>query len=263
MAAESVHRPFPFLALPAEIRLMIYPHLLPRDRSIRVRQWLNMIVRTRSAAQSKYGLSILRACKQIGDEAASVLYGSKDFTIPNSLYGYIWLKQIGYNICFIRRLTILTYPMPFERLVELEWDRYNYTELLPQTDPKLSLRISTLSCMDRLKTQWCVLAEMLVNEAVGLKFLRVKFGPNCPKFSDEGMELGKDVDFVRILGSFKNLKELEIYGCFARHWPAYLRGKLGQEVFRAIPPGSPPFDQLSGHWPTMEQYQQEPEGRFP
>lgn len=74
---------------------------------------------------------------------------------------------------------------------------------------------------------WCALFHKIANEVTGLKHLEIKWdcAYDCDHYGG-----GNDVTVVRAIGEIKSLETLEIGGCYAKEWPAYLAEKTGAKI---------------------------------
>ncbi|KAF2809451.1 uncharacterized protein BDZ99DRAFT_520808 [Mytilinidion resinicola] len=75
-------KPFPFLYLPKDIRLMIYEHLLTSDRAIPIPNKTNEQLRG-----LRFFMSLLTVSRSIHDEAAAVFYGYNTFIVRSLCIG--------------------------------------------------------------------------------------------------------------------------------------------------------------------------------
>jgi len=111
--APRVEKPFRFLELPAEIRNMVYSHLLGDDTmKVRIRvgyhsrisgEWLDA---HDEKVPMKPSTNILSVCRSVFDEAASVFYGSPVFVVSSMTDLRKLLTGFGSCTKYLRHLTI-------------------------------------------------------------------------------------------------------------------------------------------------------------
>ncbi|KAL1640178.1 hypothetical protein SLS58_007129 [Diplodia intermedia] len=189
------------LTLPAELRLLIYEHLLIArfDRTTNpswavgnTNQKLVLLQMIQAPEYRTVEPGILQTCKQVYHEANSILYSQNVFAISEPEQMFRLRQQIG--------------SMNFKLIKALHmWVSWK-AELPP----------------------WLQLLDLLAGEATGLRYIKIAYSD---PFEERG--LGDSVDFLRALGKIKGVKELVIEGYYAKHWPAYLEEKMGVRV-RAI-----------------------------
>jgi hypothetical protein len=127
--------------------------------------------------------------------------------IDDSSWALRWLEQIGRdNVKHLAKLRIFVHAVyhlgPYPGLFDE-----------PPSGPK-----------------WCELFDKLASEATGLRDIYIYWDAE-PAFWHFGG--GFDVDVVRALARIKGLQKLEIYGYFAKEWPAYLEEKTGMKVWES------------------------------
>ncbi|PYI05534.1 hypothetical protein BO78DRAFT_430460 [Aspergillus sclerotiicarbonarius CBS 121057] len=216
----SLQQPtFPFLSLPAEIRIQIYDLLLvSRNESpshttktstkptstikpIPLHQPPSPRPHTHTHTISP---SILLTNKQISTESLPILYTQNTFTLhsshPTPLHTFI--TQIGpQNLLLLRSLSLF-----------IPW-QHSTNEVWP----------------------WVILLTHLAEKATGLRFLEIGWGANCAsawnlKPGAEERGLGDNLLFVHAVAGFRGLGCLRVKGFFGVRWPGYLRGELGGGV---------------------------------
>lgn len=96
--------PLVFLSLPLEARLRIYKYLLVCKPQV--------ITHCRPATEYPITPSILRTCKQIHNEASSILYMKNTFLIADPERNLKWLEQIGRrNLKLLSSIRIFVDPV--------------------------------------------------------------------------------------------------------------------------------------------------------
>lgn len=195
-----------FLNLPIELRMEIYDLLLVfRTRNGELS--LESLAKNYKQAvplnpdlawiwyQQSIFPAILRTCKQIHNETLPILYGNNIFDLDGSAIDQI--PRLKVNL--LRHLIISP-----SRRSEATW--------------------------------WAALLDFLIEEAKDLRNLKVAFDTYC--YDDYitrplTHELGADVPFVRELTRVRQLEKLEtliIAGFYAKHWPAYLRQEIRNDI---------------------------------
>jgi hypothetical protein len=192
-----------FLTLPVEIRLRIYDQLLvsrfdrTQNPSWAVGNTDQKVVLLHMIQAPQYRTmepGILQTCKQVYQEANSILYSQNIFAISEPKELFRLIVQIGLvNFKLIKTLHI--------------W----------------------VPCMAEL-SPWLQLLYLLAEEASGLRCIELGWGGNLKRM---WRGLGDNLDFVRALGKIKGLEKLVIKGYYAKNWPAYLDERMGLRV-RAI-----------------------------
>lgn len=196
------------LALPAELRLRIYELLLVSwfdpaqnpswavGKTCQKKVSLHMI---RAPQYRTMEPAILQTCKQIYQEAISILYSRNVFYVTSPEEMFSLMAQIGpTNVKYIRSLEI--------------WVPYR-SEILP----------------------WLRLLNTLSGKATGLRFLEIAWGAECtfPWQLVRGAEergLGDNILFVRALARIQRLEKLKTGGFYAKHWPSYLRQEMAVQL---------------------------------
>lgn len=190
-----------FLILPVEIRLRIYDErLVSRFDRTQNPSWavgntdqkqvsLHMI----QAPQYRTMIpDILQTCKQIYQEANSILYSQNLFAISEPEQMLRLIMRIGLvNFKLIKTLHIW-----------VPW----MAELSP----------------------WLQFLDILAEEAIGLRCIEHAWGADLDAMWRGG--LGDNLDFVRALGKIQTLEKLVIKGYYAKNWPAYLDENMGAQV---------------------------------
>ena len=144
---------------------------------------------------------ILQTCRQIYDEANSILYSQNVFAISEPEHMFRLIAQIGpVNLKLVKTLDIW---VPW--MAEI--------------------------------SSWIQLLNILAKKASGVRCIKLAWGANCDypwqlQRGDRKRGLGDNLDFVRALGKIQGLEELVISGYYAKNWPAYLE-RIGMRV-RAI-----------------------------
>ncbi|KAK3933571.1 hypothetical protein QBC46DRAFT_401781 [Diplogelasinospora grovesii] len=212
LPAPTTNKPeqeFTLLALPPEIRILIYdlllvnrvkkpsrvvgnPHLIQMEVEMSIFQAPGLTI---------IEPAILRTCKQIYHEAIPILYSCNEFHIyaPEPLFPF--MAQIGpTNIKLVRSLEI--------------WVPYD-AEISP----------------------WLILLDTLSKKATGLRFVVLAWGTDRGIIWPRGAAergLGDNLLFVRALvralARIQGLEKLNIKGFYAKHWPSYLREKMSAQV---------------------------------
>lgn len=96
--------PVVFLSLPLEARLRIYKYLLICKSQV--------VTHCRPATEHPITPSILRTCKQIHNEASSVLYSKNTFLIADPERNLKWFKQIGrFNLKLLSNIRVFVDPV--------------------------------------------------------------------------------------------------------------------------------------------------------
>jgi hypothetical protein len=190
-----------FLTLPAEIRLQIYEKLLISrfDRTQNpswavgdTSQKLILLHMIRAPQYRTMEPGVLQACKQIHQEANSILYSKNIFYITEPAQMFRLVVQTGLgNFLLIKTLHI--------------W----------------------VPCMAE-PSEWVQLLHILAENASGLRYIEIGFGTDLERMYERG--LGDNPDFVRALGKIRGLDELVIKGYYAEHWPKYLEKRMGVRV---------------------------------
>ncbi|KAF2120888.1 hypothetical protein BDV96DRAFT_280526 [Lophiotrema nucula] len=109
---------FPFLALPTELRLLIYQELLVSDnRLLLARRGPRKVAKE---AQRGLHTSIMRTCKKCADEGAIVLYGNNLFDFEEIRHRPFFSRTvsslIGPKNASLIRFVIAEYPASYEEL---------------------------------------------------------------------------------------------------------------------------------------------------
>lgn len=199
MASDKGEQKLTLLTLPLEIRLRVYDLCLissfdPNQNP----PWAvgNAFGIDKRPEYRTVEPAILRACKQIYEEAAPILYSKNVFDIcePKTAFDFIAVVS----------------PTKFKLIMTME--------------------LSVSSSADI--SEWLALLKVISMEATGLRYLEVGWGANYATSSswprDRG--LGDNVPFVRALAKFRQLDKLKIRGWYARNWPSYLKKELGAHV---------------------------------
>ena len=198
------------LTLPVEIRLRIYDLLVVSrfDRSENPswavghtdqKKVLLHMVRFRQDRTMEP--QILQTCRQIYDEANSILYSQNVFAVGEPEHMFRLIAQIGpVNLKLVKTLDIW---VPW--MAEI--------------------------------SSWIQLLYILAEKASGLRCIELAWGANCDypwqlQRGERERGLGDNLDFVRALGKIQGLEKLVISGYYAKNWPAYLE-RIGMRV-RAI-----------------------------
>ncbi|TAQ88737.1 hypothetical protein B7494_g2908 [Chlorociboria aeruginascens] len=199
-----------FLTLPVEIRLRIYDLLVVSRFDRRENpSWAvgdtdqKMVLLDMGQFRQYRTMEprILQTCRQIYDEANSILYSQNVFAICEPEHMFRLIAQIGpVNLKLVKKLDI--------------W----------------------VPCMAEISS-WIQLLNILAEKASGLRYIELAWGTNCdfPWPLQRGARergLGDNLDFVRALGKIQGLEKLVISGYYAKNWPAYLE-RIGMRV-RAI-----------------------------
>jgi hypothetical protein len=190
-----------FLSLPTEIRLHVYDKLLiSRFERMQNPSWavgetnqklisLHMI---RAPQYRTMEPSVLQTCKQIYQEANSILYSKNVFAISEPVQMFRLVSQIRLkNFSLIKKLHIWVPHM---------------------AEP----------------SEWVQLLNLLSEKANGLRYVEIAFGTQLEGFCERG--LGDNPDVVRALGTIQGLEELVIKGYYAENWPVYLETRMGVRV---------------------------------
>jgi hypothetical protein len=108
---------FPFLALPAELRLAIYQELLVTDDRL-ILNWRGPM-KLHKYQKTMY-IDIMQTCQLCAKEGAGVLYGENVFDFEDvrqrMSIGKPMLKRIGANNAALIRVIICEYSAPYEEL---------------------------------------------------------------------------------------------------------------------------------------------------
>jgi hypothetical protein len=204
---KQAEQGFALMALPVEIRILIYEMLLvgrptpkqgplPNTRQNAI--FLHMLQHSPRFREAEP--AILRTCKQIYKEALPILYSHHVFRITAPEEMMRLMAQIGpTNTKLIRALDIW---VPAD------------ADIFP----------------------WLALLDVLSKKASGLRLVEIGWGSkfeglqlsllNRPK----GRGLGDNVHFVRTLASIRGLNRLILRGYYAKHWPSYLTKMTGAQV---------------------------------
>ncbi|KAJ5552380.1 hypothetical protein N7494_001758 [Penicillium frequentans] len=197
-----------FLALPAEIRLQIYDLLLvsrfnrEQNPSWGVGNTCQKLVILHMIQAPQYRTmepAILRTCKQIYNEAISILYSGNVFNLSEPKQMFRLMTQIG--------------PTKVKLLRSLDMWIPWMADLLP----------------------WLTLLNALSKEATGLKHIELGWGADSefPWMLKRGAKergLGDNVFFIRALAKIQGLENIHIKGHYAKPWPSYLMAKTGAQV---------------------------------
>ncbi|OJJ00246.1 hypothetical protein ASPVEDRAFT_81822 [Aspergillus versicolor CBS 583.65] len=195
-----------FLNLPLELRLQIYDLLLvsritdgKAPFESMAKDYQRPVLLTSSFAwiwDHSIFPAILQSCQKIYNEALPVLYGNNIFEFDDSAY----IHQISrLKVNLLRHLII---------------DLSVFSEA----------------------TSWVSLLDVLIEEAKDLRNLKVIFDAHYYDsflLDPQAHGLGADVPFVRTLTRVKQLGKLEtliIAGFYAKHWPAYLRQEMRNDI---------------------------------
>jgi len=147
----------------------------------------------------------IRDAQSVRRNASPAFYSENTFVIDDPSWAVRWLEKIGReNVQHLAKLRIFVHAVyHFGPHVDI-FGR-------PQSGPK-----------------WCELFDKLASEAICLRdiFIHWDAEPTCWHFGG-----GYDVDVVRALAKIKCLERLEIYGYFAKEWPAYLKEQVGTDVW--------------------------------
>jgi hypothetical protein len=157
-----------FLGIPAELRLLVYQHLL--------RQPIDMRIKVK-----KMPVALLRVCRQILKEAAPVLYGNEFWVYPepnfphymNSFFHNIGLK----NFCYLRTLVFISSSCGCSVQDANPADVHVLIPASCFSSPTLEMRLYPASCA---KTKRCVphitnqIIELLRSNEFVIKYLRSK-----------------------------------------------------------------------------------------
>lgn len=185
--------PVVFLSLPLTARLRIYEYLLVCEPQV--------IPQCRPATERPITPSILRTCKQVHNEASSVLYSKNTFLVAEPEKTLKWFQRIGrINIKRLNSIRIFVDPVYFT------------------TNPLFNTRSESVF--------WYKLLEHLAREATGLRYTYIYWDtyawPHCGA--------GKDLRFVRELAKIQGLQSMVVNGFYAIHWPGFLAEKMGVQV---------------------------------
>ena len=143
---------------------------------------------------------ILRTCRQIYEEAVSILYSQNVFEIIAPGQMFTFMAQVGpKNIKFVRSLWIL-----------VPWHGHEIAS-------------------------WLSVLNAVAEKATGLRFLWLGWDAECEfpwqfKPGHQPRGLGKNVQFVQALAKIKQVKKLIIHGFYAKNWPSYLRKEMGVQI---------------------------------
>lgn len=191
-----------FLVLPAEIRNVVYHDVLVSrldgERTGRARHVMIHLIP--KSQRTQMGAGLLRTCRQIHEEANSILYSENTFQVRESEDMLRFIDAIGpSNFAYIKSVHI--------------WVPYH----------------------SRLNA-WLQLLRILADSAKGLRSLVIGWGADIhlgrayPERGSRGRGLGDNLDFVRALSKIQGLEELIIEGFYAMRWPAFLEEKMNVAV---------------------------------
>lgn len=202
------------MTLPVEIRLNIYNHLLTaryrhhpahptwaHDYEHEFKKRIRFDNDRPQFTTNYLEPAILRTCRQISQEALSVLYGKNMFDLePRDLLNRFHCAGSA-NIRMVRSLTIPGI------------ERHNLLKPLPE-----HLRM----------------LRVLADKATGLRHLEVRWyaAPRYKQliFDKRDRGLSDDLEFVRVLAKIQNQDSLLIEEYYAKAWPAYLEKKIAVPV---------------------------------
>jgi hypothetical protein len=189
------------LTLPVEIRLQIYDELLVSrfDRTENpswavgnTDQKLVLLHMIQAPQYRTMEPGILQTCKQVYNEANSMLYSQNVFAISEPEQMFRLIARIG----------LVNFKLMKELHIWVPW----MAELSP----------------------WLQLLHVLAEEASGLRYVKLGWGADREGIWERG--LGDDLDFLRALGKIQQLEKLFIEWYYAKNWPAYLEVKTGARV---------------------------------
>ena len=187
-----------FLLLPLELRLQIYEYMYLCKKPI-------MLDKNRQhRTERSLPLSVLRTCKQIHQEASTILYSQNIFSLTWPAQICKWLTQIGRaNIKLLKTIHILAHP------------KWNEEE---------EYFARTTGC-------WYKVLDFLAREATGLRHIEICWSA----WFIAGGDYGKDLRFVRELAKIQGLQSMVIDGLYGKHWPRYLTKQMGVTVVEKNP----------------------------
>jgi len=203
-------QPFPFLALPTEIRLQIYHFALADRRPI-------LISNLRTFRRYEEGkptpkTAILRTSKLVYGEALPILYSSNTLRVLSAEEMLEFIKHIGpTKIGFVRSLEI--------------WVLWRI-DIFP----------------------WLTLLDILAKKATGLRVVRLHCQAKLEVFDRRGNPRpiltgavqreaanwgqGDSTLFVHALAKIGVLETLTISGPYPENWPSYLKENMKVRVLR-------------------------------
>jgi hypothetical protein len=203
------HSSATLLTIPVEIRLLVYEYLLlSRDRWAGFKVIETSLSKRIPCEPRSLHPAILLTCKQIYNEASSILYSENEWYIGKPPPYLKIFDHIGPN----------------------HMKQIKTVRILVETDDP-TIRSG----------MWIAFLNALSREATGLRNLHLirYVSQNLDTEEEEvhghGPKERGDIEFVRALGTIKGLKTMVLEGYYGQKWPGYLEDKMG--VFIHTRPG--------------------------
>ncbi|KAF2490795.1 hypothetical protein BU16DRAFT_565729 [Lophium mytilinum] len=112
-------KPFPFLSLPKDIRLIIYEHVLKSDHAIPLPDWIDEQLRG-----LRFSMSLLTVSRSVHDEAAAVFYGYNTFIVKSlCVSSDLKIHEQAFGVPIIREVRFLVnLDMRYRSMIKkMEW----------------------------------------------------------------------------------------------------------------------------------------------